>query len=107
MWVCLVIVWPRIVIVLGDTGVYLACLHYWEQRSREVRMGSHSFGHSRKQIMNVLLSREQMEHVMFNVYFLVFVEPWKCSFGDYHLIWTNSINSSLAEGQQTELDMND
>lgn len=88
----LVIVWSRTVFVLGDTGVYLACLHYWE-----VRMGSHSSGHSRKRFMNVLLSREQMEHVCLIFTFSSLWSLWKCSFGAYYLIWTNSVDSSLAE----------
>lgn len=62
-------------------------------------MGSHGSGHSRKRFMNVLPSREQMAHVVFNFCFLIFVEHWECSSGGCYLIWTNSVNSSLAEGQ--------
>lgn len=38
-------------------------------------------------------------HAGFNFYFLSFVEPWKCSFGGCYLNWTNTVNSSLAEGR--------
>lgn len=39
----------------------------------EGRKGLCSSGHSAKQCTNVLLSREQMEHVVFNFYLLISV----------------------------------